>query len=582
MDQISQGDTAPQQNPVSSTSESAAFKLDTSIGAAPSPAPETPISPLPANNNHKKIKLWAGVFGGIVIVVVALVLVFGKTAFYKGRTPSAPALEDAKTSSEETRGAATEEPKEEPEQAAQETTAPVSDTKPVEVALVTPDTEKTIAVSSPSEVATAAKTAEEQAVRESAAAQALASQVENLMQLINQLLEQIKQAIANGDLAEAERLTAQLLQTVQKMQGLAAQAQAQAAEASASAAEASTNIAGAAAAQAQDAAEQAQNATEQAEAAAQEAQTIVAEASDKSAVTEAGEETVAADDFIAQCIAAGGYITDDKQCNVKSVGIYGSLAALQEGLVDYGNCVSVSNYRWLEETQECVKVEYASGTEESKEDKSKDEGLKAPDGSTTDKNAELIQNLLNEIERLRQESQTNQNNSAILARIAELEAALARLGQQAPPPVNVTVTIPTGGAGRARTECADPSFTYDPVREVCVPPTEVIVRPAAGRGRTAQPDEEGAADETPASPDEGTRSGSVSAGTVPPAAQDSTPATTSIGAAGTVSGAAAGTSATGAYGTFIQGGTGPAAVLYPVLIGIANTLWYLARRRKKK
>lgn len=183
-----------------------------------------------------------------------------------------------------------------------------------------------------------------------------------------------------------------------------------------------------------------------------------------------------------------------------------------------------------------------------------------------------------------------------------------------------------GGVPPAQTpkiECADASFTYDAVKKVCVPPTQIIVPTSATKKgakkstkasevAVASTDDQGDSVDWSEFMDDGEISidtGASAAGERGSSAGVSGGSSTggayaASGGAGGLNAASAGAAAQGGANgasasagsvnaagsrgaylqgtTNIQGKTGPGMLLYPLLVGAANGAFYLFRRKRRK
>lgn len=218
-----------------------------------------------------------------------------------------------------------------------------------------------------------------------------------------------------------------------------------------------------------------------------------------------------------------------------------------------------------------------------------------------DQNAQLIQQLQtkiielqNQIANLQSQLQSQSNSvaqqnlinqiSALATQISQMQTQLNTLGGTAAAPegapIIVSVAAPTAGAPSGASSgagaapeiaCSDPSFTYDPIKQVCIAPTEVTVKSDKEPSKPKSKKQKATGEAAPSAET------AAAAMTETAAAAADAEATTdaTAGASSSVKGAAA------VYAATIQGQTGPGVLLYPIALFGANGLLYIFRRRKK-
>ncbi|MFA6521368.1 MAG: hypothetical protein WCT53_03230 [Candidatus Gracilibacteria bacterium] len=205
------------------------------------------------------------------------------------------------------------------------------------------------------------------------------------------------------------------------------------------------------------------------------------------------------------------------------------------------------------------------------------------------------------------EDAADSGDAALQAQINALSQQLAAAqsqNNQAQSGALLTQILAAQNRGAATTQCSDPSFTFDSTRNICVPPTEVVVVPkktttkkpstGASGAQIASNDTSSSQNES-AQPTNGTGStgGSTSGSTTGSGTGNWSNTGTSsssfgtresandIASSGNVAAGTTGASAKQMYGSAIQGATGPEMLLYPILVAGANGLYYLAKRRRK-
>lgn len=223
-----------------------------------------------------------------------------------------------------------------------------------------------------------------------------------------------------------------------------------------------------------------------------------------------------------------------------------------------------------------------------------------------------------------------QSTSALQQQIAQLTATLNERLATAPQQIVVQVQQPAAATPAATTPATSaattsasgggipstspppivcpPGFTYDSTTQACVTAGEVAVTPprkASPEETTpaveeeeeiaiAEPEEEkatepqepetaagaaGVSSATDAAADVSTVSGAAAAG----AGEAASSAAASASVSTKLPIAAAPRASSGAlHGAYIQGRTGPGLLLYSVLLGAANAMWFIQRKRKKK